>query len=86
MTSLAIACVLLALLLCLTIAMLAKARAKLRRFQSRIDRLEAQNAEAFEWGRSVGVAKGASGRWLRFETDELMLKHLDIVYRGDKHN
>ena len=86
MTSLTIACALLALLFCVTIGLLAKTRAKLRRSQSRVKRLEAQNAEAFEWGRSVGVAKGVSGRWLRFETDGLLLKHMDVVSKNDQHN
>ena len=86
MTILTIACAFLAVLLCVTIGLLAKAKAKLRRFQSRVKRLEAQNAQAFEWGRSVGVAKGVSGRWLRFETDGLFLKHMDIVSKNDRHN
>ena len=86
MTSLAVACALLTVLLCVTIGLLAKTRAKLRRVRSRVARLEAQNAAAFEWGRSVGVAKGVSGRWLRFETDGLLLKHMDIVTENNKHN
>ncbi len=86
MTSLTIACALLACLLCITIGLLARTKSKLRRSQNRVKRLEAKNSQAFEWGRSVGVAKGVSGRWLRFETDGLLLKHIDIVTETNKHN
>ncbi len=86
MTILTTACVILAASLCVTLGLLAKTRAKLRRVRSRVERLEAQNAAAFEWGRSVGVAKGVSGRWLRFETDGLLLKHMDVVTESNKHN
>ena len=86
MTSLVVACALLAVLFCVSLSVLARTRAKLRRLRGRVERLEAQNAAAFEWGRSVGVAKGLSGRWLRFETDGMLLKHIDLVSDTEKHN
>lgn len=86
MTSLVVACAVLAALFCVSLSLLARARARLRRLRGRVARLEAQNTTAFEWGRSVGVAKGLSGRWLRFETDGLLLKHIDLVADNEKHN
>ena len=54
-------------------------RRRLERLESRLAKVQQRNSEAFAWGKAVGVSSAVSGKWFRFETDELVLKRLEVI-------